>query len=132
MSTEQSLSRDYDELGPQNIWNWRQNKPSYVASDLNTLAGVPRELTYKVLLARGVFKWLSVRRGLIKLKDLWKERERETLKRIKERERMEYHRGYLRGVQECRKEVRGLCHSERWVAPDYDREAVRFLERGGR
>ena len=35
---------------------------------------VPKEITHSILLARGVYKWLGVRRSLIKLKNIWKER----------------------------------------------------------
>jgi len=65
---------EYDNLlTPKGIWNIEQNKPSLIAEDLEKHAGVPLELTHKVLLARGVYKWFAVRRQLIRLKDIWKE-----------------------------------------------------------
>ena len=119
-------------LTPELIWNIEQNKPSLVAKDLQAF-GVPSKITHSILLARGVYKWLSVRRQLIKLKNVWKTRISETLAKLKEakRERNGYEVGYLRGYlkayEECRAEVRTLCHSKRWQAPDFDRQAQAHL-----
>ena len=121
-----------DLLTKNNIWNIRQNKPSLIARDLE-LFGVPQEVTHKVLLARGVYKWLSVRRQIITLKNIWKDRINITLDNLRNLsgDRDKYKRGYLRGYlkayEECRGEIRSLCHSERWQAPDFDREANKFL-----
>lgn len=125
------------EVQPGNIWCYNQNKPTQVARDLEYLLAVPPDTTYRVLLARGVFKWLAVRRKLMKLKDRWKEevtdsiaRQRDGRWRSKRRTR-DWERGYRAGIEACRAEVRGLCHGERWQAPDHDREAVRWLEESG-
>jgi len=40
-----------------------------------------------------------------------------------------YCRGYAKAYEEVRKEVRDLCHSERWQAPDFDYEAQNFLNK---
>lgn len=119
-------------LTPELIWNIEQNKPSLVAEDLEEF-GVPAHITHSVLLARGVYKWLSVRRQIIKLKNVWKARIVETLAKLKEAKRSHndyevgYLRGYLKAYEECRSEVRALCHSERWQAPDFDRKAQAHL-----
>ncbi len=119
-------------LTPRNIWLERQNKPSYIAKDLSSF--IPIGIIYEVLLKRGVFKWFSVRRNLIKLKDIWKIRIRESLaaqqkaKVEKKWAQFFYLRGYRAGVNECRQEVRGLCHSQRWQCPDFDTEAKSWLD----
>lgn len=123
-----------DRLTPELIWSIEQNKPSLVAKDLLAF-GVPPEVTHNVLLGRGVYKWLSVRRQIIKLKNVWKGRIAETLAKLKEAKRSHndyevgYLRGYLRAYEECRGEVRALCHSDRWQAPDFDSQAQAHLRR---
>lgn len=120
-------------LTPELIWNIEQNKPSLIAKDLLSY-GVPEDVTYDILLARGVYKWLSVRRKIIKLKNVWKSRITETIENLKTAKRadnayqMGYLRGYLKAYEECRGEVRELCHSTRWQAPDIDRKAQRHLD----
>lgn len=116
------------------IWNIPQNKPSLVADDLEVL-GIPRLVTHKILLARGIYKWLSVRRQLIVIKNNWKIKINNTLALLRAEKRkpdnrymIGYLRGYLKAYEECRASVRELCHSDRWQAPDFDREANRFLE----
>jgi len=119
-------------LTPNLIDTIKQNKPSLIVSDLEAY-GVPSSITMKILLGRGVCKWLSVRRKLIKLKYIWKERVKETVKVIKLCKEdpyynLEYYRGYLKAYEECRKEVRELCHSPRWQVPDNDTIANNFLK----
>lgn len=115
------------------IWELAQNKPTLIAKDLE-LFGISKEVSYKILLARGVFKWLGVRRSVIKLKNLWKDRVNQSIKdthkaksngSLYEVARL---KGYRQGIEECRAEVRALCHSERWQCPDFDKDAVRFLK----
>ena len=105
-----------------NLWQYRQNRPILIARDLEQY-GVPKEVTMEILLKRGVFKWLAVRRQLIKLKNKWKEEIRELNRKKTEREK-----GYLEALIKCREEIRRLCHSERLQAPDNDRYAIRFIE----
>jgi len=126
---------------PDNIWNYKQNKPSLIAQDMAEIYGVPPDGTLKILMARGVFKWLRVRREIIKLKAEWKNHIKfchEDMKVWKNKlnqdnpitlERVyQYNYGYTRGKLEaytkCRNEVRGLCHSERWTCPDFDTKAM--------
>lgn len=124
----------YEKLLTKNmIWNIEQNKPSLIAKDL-LLFGVPEKESHKILLARGVYKWLSVRRDLIKLKNVWRDRITQTIQKIVENKKLHngyevaYYRGYLKAYEECRKEVRELCHSERWRAPDFDKNANKILK----
>jgi len=120
-------------LTPELIWNIKQNKPSLIADDFEKL-GIHPEITHDILLARGVYKWLSVRRKLIKTKNTWKDRIKATLADLHSAkfERNDYQVGYLRGYlkayEECRGEIRALCHSDRWQAPDFDRQAQKHLE----
>jgi hypothetical protein len=119
-------------VNKKNIWQYKQNKPKYIADDFSNY-GVSRRLVFKILLARGVFKWLKVRRDLIKLKDVWKGRiKRVHVERIEAKRRGSYFhaaklKGYQLALEEVRKEIRLLCHSERWQAPDFDKEANKFL-----
>lgn len=105
------------------IWNFAQNKPSLIVQDItNRYPNVSSNFIYEVLLKRGVFKWLSVRRDLIKLKDIWKNEIR-----ILNRKKNQKEKGYYKALLKCRRCVRQLCHSDRWVAPDFDQKAIRFL-----
>ena len=121
-------------LTPNGINSFKQNRPCLIAADLSEL-GIPHDTTYGILLARGVFKWLAVRRDLIRLKDDWKGHITVIIATIREAKRVgdHYHhaylKGYLRGYEECRARVRELCHSERWRCPDNDKHAQDFLER---
>ena len=118
-------------LTPKSIWLIKQNKPSLIAEDLACF-GVDKATIHKVLLARGVYKWLSVRRKLITTKNIWKDRIKDTLSKIvkakQEHVNTSYLKGYLKAYEECRKEIRELCHSERWQAPDFDIKANQFLK----
>jgi hypothetical protein len=119
------------EAKPENIWNYRQNKPSYVCRDLEALAGVPRGVTARVLVARGVTKWLCVRRNLIRLKDRWKGQIsalHAQQRKAKRDTAFYYRKGYLAALEQCRAEVRELCHSERWAWPDHDPGFARMLD----
>lgn len=123
-----------ERLDNKNIWNYAQNKPTLIAKDLEQF-GVPRDDTYHILLTRGVFKWFAVRRQLIKLKNAWKSKITFTLLELtaaKEGDdfyKVAFLKGYLKAYEECRAEVRALCHSERWQAPDFDRHAQEYLKR---
>lgn len=110
------------------IWSERQNKPTLIVRDLADYA--PGDVVYTVLLRRGVFKWLSARRKLIRLKNTWKERITQSIsdqKLTTNWHEKEWLRGYRKGIEECRAEVRAICHGPRWEAPDFDQEAGRWL-----
>jgi hypothetical protein len=117
------------------IWHFAQNKPSLIADDLEQY--VDRDIVMASLLRRGVFKWLAVRRDLIRLKNTWKGQITDTLNdmEVSKKEGKHYHRAYLRGyrtaLNECREDVRRLCHSDRWQAPDFCKESREFLNRTG-
>lgn len=109
------------------IWNFAQNKPSLVVKDIiDKYPDVDPNFIYEVLLKRGVFKWLSVRRDLIKLKDTWKNEIR-----ILNRKKNQEEKGYYKALLGCRESIRRLCHSDRWVAPDFDQKAAKFLVNKG-
>lgn len=113
-------------MNHKTIWNEQQNKPTLVVNDLKDYA--PADVVYSSLLRRGVFKWLAVRRQLIRLKDVWKARVTESISQQKlHPHRKAYFRGYRKALEECRTEVRALCHSARWQVPDNDVKAIRWL-----
>lgn len=133
--TETKREPHVNSVSPDTIWMYRQNKPSLIAFDFSNL-GIPTETSYRILMARGVFKWFAVRRDLIRLKNQWRDRISWLQEQIREEKRRgDPHRelGRLRGelyaMERCRREVRALCHSERWRAPDHDREAQRWCAR---
>ena len=110
----------------KNIWNFAQNKPSLIVKDITEKYGnVDPDFIYEVLLRRGVFKWLAVRRDLIRLKNVW----RDEVTRLN-RKKTNTEKGYLRAIERCRAEVRALCHSDRFRAPDFDKKANEYLTRG--
>jgi hypothetical protein len=130
------------ECKPTNIWQYKQNKPSLIAKDFRKLYGIPVEGSLKILMSRGVFKWLSIRRELIKIKNIWKYQIVELDGQIKEAKeiskinnhpskyyRYGYLKGYKKALEECRADVRKMCHSERWRAPDFDQEALKIIEK---
>lgn len=107
------------------IWEFAQNKPTYIVRDIcEKYPNVDPDFVYEVLLKRGVFKWLAVRRDLIKLKIDWKSKVRELNRKKTDKEK-----GYLKALVDCKEEVRRLCHSERWRAPDFDINAKLYLKR---
>uniref|UniRef100_A0A6M3KZY8 Uncharacterized protein n=1 Tax=viral metagenome TaxID=1070528 RepID=A0A6M3KZY8_9ZZZZ len=133
-------------LTSKSIHSIKQNKLSLVADDM-AKHGVPHDVTYSVLLARGIGKWLSVRRDLIKLKGIWLSRLKAALMAQYTERGMawmlhwiggrRYHealmgvaywKGYRRAVEECRKDIRVLCHSPRWQVPDNDNRATKWFD----
>jgi len=117
---------------PDNVWGFRQNRPTLIAQDLEAW-GVPRSATYAILLARGVFKWLAVRRDLIRLKNLWAHEAASVRRQIAkaEAEGRAHDSARLRErvatLADCRDDIRALCHSERWRAPAFDGAACAWL-----
>lgn len=121
------------DVSKKNIWHYKQAKLSLIAKDLEVY-GVSEDISYKILMARGVFKWFAVRRHIIKLKNRWKDRIRRILNQVivakKNRNIVKYHfwKGYLKGYEECRADIRVLCHSDRWVVPDNDQKAISWFK----
>lgn len=129
-------------VSKENIWQYRQNKPSLIAKDFEDLTNLPQRMCLKILMARGVFKWLKIRRDLIRLKESWKKQItlmqgaiRANRENINTKERPtyadHYRHGYARGyhdaLTECRNQVRRLCHSQRWTCQDNDFKAWDIL-----
>ncbi len=122
----------YKDLNPKGINHIEQNKPSLVARDLKRAYGVPEAVTHAVMLARGVYKWLAVRRKLIALKNEWRDKLTKLQNEARKYPRGSLERarisGYINGLTEARQAIRKLCHLTRWQAPDNDHEAQTFLE----
>ena len=120
------------ELNPKTINSFKQNKLTYIAKDFETLFGIDKRLTYAILLARGVFKWLAVREKLIKLKNQWKEEITELNNQLRKLPKNSKERKILaerwKTLNKCREQIRKLCHSTRWQVPHNDEKAKRFLE----
>lgn len=114
-------------MNKKTIWNRKQNKPSLIVGDL--AAYIPSNIIYESLLGRGVFKWFSARRKIIKLKEKWKKKIIDSYQKQTEAKfhKVWYWRGYRKALTECRAEVRQICHGERWEAPDIDRKANLWL-----
>jgi hypothetical protein len=113
-------------MDSRTIWQEKQNKPTYIVRDLSKF-GIHPDMIYDSLLRRGVFKWFAVRRDLIRLKDEWK-----TEIRSLNRKKTLWEKGYLAAMEKCREQVRELCHSERFRAPQCDLGAQRYLDKLGK
>jgi hypothetical protein len=120
-------------LTPKTIDQLRQNKPCLIVDDVTDSEEITRDSIYNILLSRGVFKWFSVRRKLIKLKDIWKGRVTTSIDyqhvaaESGRWHRVWYWRGYRKALEECRAEVRALAHSPRWQVQDNDDGARMWL-----
>jgi len=131
----------------ENIWTYRQNRPSLIAKDLEELYGIDRHESFLILMARGVFKWFSVRMDIIRLKNKMKRSVRKAQEDIvdykyilrhlpkdflSERssiaKRLYHTKGYLKAKEEDRAAIRKLCHSERWQCPPRDIEIMGELK----
>lgn len=118
-------------LDRRNIWQERQNRPTLIVRDLAQYVEPGR--VYETLLRRGVFKWLSARRAVIKAKDRWKGAITASIavqaaaKVARDWSAYHYQRGYRKALEECRADIREICHGDRWDCPDIDQEAVRWL-----
>ena len=107
----------------------KQNKPTLVVKDMARI-GVDPTFTYHVLLKRGIFKWLAGRKQIIKLKNTLKDKVRESIMEQKSTQnwtKKHYLRGYRKGLEECRKELRLICHGTRWTVQPDDKPAKKFL-----
>ena len=116
-------------LNSKSINHHKQNRPSLIAEDLSRF-GIAPEYVYTSLLRRGVFKWFKARREVIRLKNALKDKIRMSIDEQKATHsgaRKQYIRGYRKALEECRKELRLICHQPRWVAPDWDTGAKKFL-----
>lgn len=105
----------------KNIWNFRQNHPELVVRDLREKLGLNEEQCQVVrdsLLARGVNKWLKVRRDLIAYKKLLKHEIAELEAQRLSLPRHSPERSKLLAVQNrvraIRKDLKALCMTDRW------------------
>ena len=112
---------DYPEASRRTIWNFRQNHPELVIRDLREYLGLSEEdldFVRTVLLARGINKWLKVRRDLI----AYKKQLRHDIKRV-EADRCALPKGHPRrrgllekskALQSVRATLKTLCQTDRW------------------
>lgn len=133
MSRKRSLEY-FGLLDPDNIWRIEQNKPSLVVIDIKYLyPNIDEDTIYKILLGRGVFKWLAVRRELIKFKDEIKEELTRLYKQVENMQKgTREHRevvGRIKALEWVRFRIREMTHSDRFRAPDNDEKAREFLQR---
>jgi hypothetical protein len=112
---------DYPELSPKTIWNFRQNHPELVIRDLRDYLGLNEEqleFVRRVMLARGVNKWLKVRRDLIAYKKIIKhqikqvEKERAALDKGDPKRRLLLAQSKI--LQDVRANLKSLCMTDRW------------------
>lgn len=119
------------EVNRGNIDSYRQNKITLVVNDFEQL-GIPATVTAKILMARGIYKWLANRRKIIKLKNRVRAKLTElynsSLDRSDYRVSKAYRKGQTVAYQNILKELREICHSPRWQAPDFDEVAMEYLE----
>ena len=119
---------------PANIPSYPQNRVHLIVEDLARLGIAPQD-AQRILMARGVNKWLEARRCIIRLKHSLKTQVTETITYIIETKqqkarpgkfgssrrdclnRLYYARGYLKATEEVRARLRAICRMHRWQAP---------------
>jgi len=128
-------THDEQKCAPSNIWEYRQNKPSRIIRALGSL-GVSETAAAQILMAHGVYKWLAARRDLIRAKNSWRAELTALYRSIEDgtikRGTKEHHVavGRIAALEQCRGEVRAICHSQRWRAPDHDPRAMDYFAEG--
>jgi hypothetical protein len=121
---------NYPEVSPRTIWNFRQNNPELVIKDAREYLGLNEEqceLLRTILLARGVNKWLKVRRDLIAYKKQLKHeirRLQEEIAALKAQLRTGFdhkvYHNYIRNkallakLSSIRGDLKQLCMTDRW------------------
>ena len=113
--------KDYPEVSPRTIWGFRQNHPELVIRDCKEYLGMnDEELEFMrtVLLARGINKWLKVRRDLIAYKKQIKHEIKKTYNErlTKEKGSKDYLvlKERLKVLNSVRGTLKGLCMTERY------------------
>lgn len=112
---------DYPEVSRRTIWNFRQNSPELVVRDLRDYLGLNEEqcqFVRTVLLARGINKWLKVRRDIIaykkqirnEIKDTEQARAKEQPTSLKRKELLVR----SKTLQSVRCTLKQLCMTDRW------------------
>jgi hypothetical protein len=127
---EIELKEKIYDVSEKNIWSFRQNNPELVIQDAAkylALSSQDQETLRTILLARGINKWLKVRRDIIAYKGLVKIRIKELIEEIKiEKAKLQgdrttpHHklislRSELKALEDVRRNLRQMCHSERMV-----------------
>ncbi len=110
------------QVNPCNVAQFRQNLARLVVRDAREILGLDDQqasMVAKILVARGVTKWLNCRKLLLHAKDTWKRQivnlnTQLTQKNLSPltRERL---RGRLSELVRCREEVRTICKTNRWT-----------------
>ena len=114
------------DCNPSTIWNFAQNCPSLIVDDLTALyPDIDPDSVYEILFRRGIFKWLKVRRDLIKLKNSW--RKMLAVWNYHKKDKKEKGRHWM--LTYCNQEIKRLCHSSRWTVQDNDRRAAEWFNK---
>ena len=127
--------KPYYELTPKNIWNFRQNNPELVIKDAKEFLDLDNEqcrVLRQIMLARGINKWLKVRRDIIAYKKIIKHQikdtqkslivNKETLKRTTYKSvpyylllREKYMlKNRLKMLEIIRRDLKKMCMTDRW------------------
>lgn len=107
---------DWSKVSPNNIWEYPQNRLRLVLRDFESL-GIPQETTRKILLARGVYKWMACRLDIIHLKDELKAEIRglyEISRQLPNGNLKKITLERVHALEEVRAKLRSICHSDRW------------------
>ena len=109
------------EVTKANIANFRQNNPELIISDAKKMLNLDENgcnILRMILLARGVNKWLKVRRDLIaykkQIKHQIKDIENRRVALIKNTPEYYTLREVSKVLQSVRKTLRSLCRTHRW------------------
>lgn len=133
-------------INNKTINNFKQNRATYVVDDIMEKVktkgyDITREDLYEILLKRGIFKWLKVRKYIINFKEILKKAVtdltlynidnksyfKSKLSTMSPTEKYWYTRGKIEAYIGCRKNLRLFCHSTRWTAANDDKKAAEFL-----
>ena len=103
-------------LSPKTINSFRQNSPELIIRDAQRMLDLNEEqceVLRQILMARGVNKWLKVRRDIIKLQHELKDE----ITRFQKvyRKWNPVHKVTLKLLNRFRNRLRKICHQPRWV-----------------
>ena len=103
-------------LSPETINGFRQNSPELVIRDAKNFLNLDDgqcEVLRKIMLARGINKWLKARRDIIAFKH---EIKAEIIELHQVYEKWNpVHKAVLKVLNKHRHRLRKICHQERWV-----------------
>jgi hypothetical protein len=123
--------KQYPEVSPRTIWNFQQNNPELVIKDAKEYLGLNEEqceLLRTIMLARGVNKWLKVRRDLIAYKKQLKHELKNVGKQANELKQYMKENGFNEKIHhqyivskelhkklcQIRGDLKALCMTDRW------------------